>query len=94
MSGGGATGSRYPLRKGCSSRAREITREKTSYRRYFDTKHTGCQVVIGSYSTLFGATLVATVVFVAENKLHGRKKQRMRRIPQAKKNVPSLGTKK
>jgi hypothetical protein len=31
-------------------------------------------VVVGSYSTLFGATLVATVMIVAEIKLHDRKK--------------------
>ncbi|MCR5158404.1 MAG: hypothetical protein K6D37_04690 [Prevotella sp.] len=49
-------------------------REKASYRRYFGTKHTGSHVVIGSFSTLFGATLVATVVLVAENKPHDRKK--------------------
>ncbi len=56
--------------------ARVIMREKASYRRYFGTKHTGCHVVIGSYSTLFGATLVATVVLVAENKPHDRKNRR------------------
>ena len=43
---------------------------------YFTIQHTGCHVVIGSYSTLFGATLVATVVLVAENKPHDRKNRR------------------
>jgi hypothetical protein len=61
---------------------------------YFTTQHTGCHVVIGSYSTLFGATLVATVVLVAENKFHDRKKSDDAEKTIGKKNVPRLGTKK
>ena len=42
------------------ARARVITREKTRYSSYFGTKQADGQEVVCSYSTLFGATLVAT----------------------------------
>ncbi len=51
-------------------------------------------MVIGSYRTLFGATLVATVVLVTENKLLDRKKSEDAEETTGLKNVPRLGTKK
>ena len=42
------------------ARARKTRAKKMRYKSYFSTKRTDRQTVVCSYTTLFGATLVAT----------------------------------
>ena len=47
------------------TRARVNTREKRCYSSYFDAKQIDLQIVVCSYRTPFGATIVATTVLLA-----------------------------